>query len=78
MPVSAVVGLGYVGMPLAMRAVAAGHEVTGYDIPRPTVIVESRSCFGTTQEKGTRNPCAAPGREQQNAGSQAAVHSPAG
>ena len=33
MPVSAVVvvGLGYVGLPLAMRAVAAGHEVTGYD-----------------------------------------------
>ena len=26
-----VVGLGYVGLPLAMRAVAAGHEVTGYD-----------------------------------------------
>src|SRR5713101_811175 len=34
MPVSAVVvaGLGYVGLPLAMRAAAAGHEVTGYDI----------------------------------------------
>jgi UDP-N-acetyl-D-glucosamine dehydrogenase len=33
-PVSAVVvvGLGYVGLPLAMRAVAAGHEVTGYDV----------------------------------------------
>jgi len=33
MPVTAVVvaGLGYVGLPLAMRAVAAGHEVTGYD-----------------------------------------------
>jgi UDP-N-acetyl-D-glucosamine dehydrogenase len=33
MPVSAVVvvGLGYVGLPLAMRAAAAGHEVTGYD-----------------------------------------------
>jgi UDP-N-acetyl-D-glucosamine dehydrogenase len=27
-----VVGLGYVGLPLAMRAAAAGHEVTGYDI----------------------------------------------
>ena len=26
-----VVGLGYVGLPLAMRAVAAGHEVIGYD-----------------------------------------------
>jgi UDP-N-acetyl-D-glucosamine dehydrogenase len=26
-----VVGLGYVGLPLAMRAVAAGHDVTGYD-----------------------------------------------
>jgi UDP-N-acetyl-D-glucosamine dehydrogenase len=26
-----VAGLGYVGLPLAMRAVAAGHEVTGYD-----------------------------------------------
>jgi UDP-N-acetyl-D-glucosamine dehydrogenase len=34
MPVSAVVvaGLGYVGLPLAMRAVAAGHQVTGYDV----------------------------------------------
>jgi UDP-N-acetyl-D-glucosamine dehydrogenase len=33
MLVSAVVvaGLGYVGLPLAMRAVAAGHDVTGYD-----------------------------------------------
>src|ERR1700722_12954392 len=27
----AVVGLGYVGLPLAMRAAAAGHEGTGYD-----------------------------------------------
>ena len=27
-----VAGLGYVGLPLAMRAVAAGHQVTGYDI----------------------------------------------
>jgi UDP-N-acetyl-D-glucosamine dehydrogenase len=26
-----VVGLGYVGLPLAMGAVAAGHDVTGYD-----------------------------------------------
>ena len=26
-----VVGLGYVGLPLAMRAVAVGHDVTGYD-----------------------------------------------
>jgi UDP-N-acetyl-D-glucosamine dehydrogenase len=26
-----VVGLGYVGLPLAMRAVTAGHDVTGYD-----------------------------------------------
>src|ERR1700689_295604 len=34
MVLSAVVvaGLGYVGLPLAMRAVAAGHDVTGYDI----------------------------------------------
>jgi UDP-N-acetyl-D-glucosamine dehydrogenase len=33
LPVSAVVvaGLGYVGLPLAMRAVAVGHEVAGYD-----------------------------------------------
>jgi UDP-N-acetyl-D-mannosaminuronate dehydrogenase len=33
LPVSAVmvVGLGYVGLPLAARAVAAGHDVTGYD-----------------------------------------------
>jgi UDP-N-acetyl-D-glucosamine dehydrogenase len=33
MQVSAVVvaGLGYVGLPLAMRAAAVGHEVTGYD-----------------------------------------------
>ncbi len=27
-----VVGLGYVGLPLAMRAVAAGHAVVGYDV----------------------------------------------
>jgi UDP-N-acetyl-D-glucosamine dehydrogenase len=27
-----VVGQGYVGLPLAMRAVAAGHHVTGYDV----------------------------------------------
>jgi len=32
MPVSVGVGLGYVGLPLAMRGgVAAGHQVTGYD-----------------------------------------------
>ena len=33
LPVSAVVvmGLGYVGLPLATRAVMAGHDVTGYD-----------------------------------------------
>jgi UDP-N-acetyl-D-glucosamine dehydrogenase len=33
MPVTAVVvaGLGYVGLPLAMRAVAVGHDVVGYD-----------------------------------------------
>lgn len=61
MPVSAVVGLGYVGL----RQGA-------------TVIVESTSYPGTTQDQGTGNPCAASGREQQNAGSQAAVHSPAG
>ena len=27
-----VAGLGYVGLPLAMRAVAVGHEVVGYDV----------------------------------------------
>ena len=27
-----VAGLGYVGLPLAIRAVAAGHQVTGYDV----------------------------------------------
>ena len=27
-----VVGLGYVGLPLAMRAAAVGHRVTGFDI----------------------------------------------
>ena len=27
-----VVGQGYVGLPLAMRAVEAGHHVTGYDV----------------------------------------------
>lgn len=43
-----------------------------------TVIVESTSCPGTTQEQGAGNPCGAPEREQQNAGSQPAVHSPAG
>jgi UDP-N-acetyl-D-glucosamine dehydrogenase len=32
-----VAGLGYVGLPLAMRAVAAGHDVTGYDIDRVRV-----------------------------------------
>jgi UDP-N-acetyl-D-glucosamine dehydrogenase len=39
MPVTAVVvaGLGYVGLPLAMRAVAVGHEVTGYDTDRARV-----------------------------------------
>ncbi len=31
MSVAVVVGLGYVGLPLAMGAVAAGHDVTGYD-----------------------------------------------
>src|SRR5215510_11963447 len=27
-----VVGLGYVGLPLAMRAAAVGHSVTGFDV----------------------------------------------
>jgi UDP-N-acetyl-D-glucosamine dehydrogenase len=30
-------GQGYVGLPLAMRAVAAGHDVTGYDVERSRV-----------------------------------------
>ncbi|HEX9992051.1 MAG TPA: nucleotide sugar dehydrogenase [Acidimicrobiales bacterium] len=32
-----VVGQGYVGLPLAMRAVAVGHDVTGYDVDRGRV-----------------------------------------
>jgi UDP-N-acetyl-D-glucosamine dehydrogenase len=32
-----VVGMGYVGLPLAMRAVAVGHEVVGYDIDEKRV-----------------------------------------
>ena len=32
MSVVVVAGLGYVGLPLAMRAVTAGHDVTGYDV----------------------------------------------
>ncbi|HEY6277304.1 MAG TPA: nucleotide sugar dehydrogenase [Streptosporangiaceae bacterium] len=32
-----VAGLGYVGLPLAMRAVAAGHQVTGYDTDQSRV-----------------------------------------
>lgn len=32
MPKVVVVGQGYVGLPLAMRAVAAGHDVTGYEV----------------------------------------------
>ena len=28
----AVVGQGYVGLPLAMRAVQVGHDVVGYDV----------------------------------------------
>lgn len=32
-----VVGLGYVGLPLAMRAVAVGHRVVGYDTDRARV-----------------------------------------
>ena len=27
-----VVGLGYVGLPLAMRAAEVGHRVVGYDV----------------------------------------------
>ena len=27
-----VVGLGYVGLPLAVRAAQCGHEVIGYDV----------------------------------------------
>ena len=33
----AIVGLGYVGMPLAQEAVASGLDVTGFDIARDTV-----------------------------------------
>ncbi len=32
-----VVGLGYVGLPLAMRAAAVGHQVTGYDVDEARV-----------------------------------------
>ena len=31
MPLVVVVGQGYVGLPLAMRAVEVGHEVVGFD-----------------------------------------------
>ena len=33
----AVIGLGYVGLPLAMRAVDVGHEVVGFDVDRRRV-----------------------------------------
>jgi UDP-N-acetyl-D-glucosamine dehydrogenase len=33
----AVVGLGYVGLPLAMRAAAVGHQVIGYDVDEARV-----------------------------------------
>jgi UDP-N-acetyl-D-glucosamine dehydrogenase len=31
-PIAIIVGQGYVGLPLAMRAVAAGYDVVGYDV----------------------------------------------
>src|SRR3984885_3225051 len=37
MPAVVVVGLGYVGLPLAMRAAQAGHRVIGYDTNRSRV-----------------------------------------
>ena len=33
----AVIGLGYVGLPLAMRAVEAGYEVVGFDVDRDRI-----------------------------------------
>ena len=36
-----VIGQGYVGLPLAMRAVEVGHRVTGYDTPYPPATIES-------------------------------------
>ena len=32
-----VAGLGYVGLPLAMRACEVGHDVVGYDVDGPNV-----------------------------------------
>ena len=32
-----VVGLGYVGLPLAMRAAQVGHQVVGYDVDEARV-----------------------------------------
>jgi UDP-N-acetyl-D-mannosaminuronic acid dehydrogenase/UDP-N-acetyl-D-glucosamine dehydrogenase len=41
-----IVGQGYVGLPLAMRAVEAGFEVTGYDVdPRRVAALESGHSF---------------------------------
>jgi UDP-N-acetyl-D-glucosamine dehydrogenase len=41
-----VVGLGYVGLPLAMRAVEAGHEVVGYDAdPRRVRLLEAGTSY---------------------------------
>lgn len=37
MTTAVVVGMGYVGLPLAMRAVDAGHQVIGYDIDEERV-----------------------------------------
>ena len=37
-----VVGLGYVGLPLAMRASAVGHQVAGYDLDEARVACCSR------------------------------------
>lgn len=34
---AAVIGLGYVGLPLAMALIEAGFKVTGYDISRAKV-----------------------------------------
>lgn len=45
LPKTVIVGQGYVGLPLAMRALEAGHHVVGYDVDqqRTAMLAEGRS-----------------------------------
>ena len=53
----AVVGLGYVGLPLAVRAAEVGHEVVGFDTDTDKIamLAAGRSYIADVSDEQTRS-----------------------